>query len=145
MKVYPRHHYNREGKVRDLLYDIVIVDEVSMVDAPLMEELLRRIDFDKTRLILVGDHNQLPPVALVTSFVIVLNTELVPTFILDEVVRQAGVLKTNSTAILSQRLMPTAVTLPGASSNLPAESNAVRGLRRDLILSRIPDGLHHSR
>jgi exodeoxyribonuclease V alpha subunit len=53
---------DREGKVRDPAYDIVIVDEVSMVDAPLMEELLRRIDFFKTRLILVGDHNQLPPV-----------------------------------------------------------------------------------
>jgi ATP-dependent exoDNAse (exonuclease V) alpha subunit len=40
---------------------VVIVDEVSMVDVPLMAELLQRIDFDTTKLILAGDHNQLHP------------------------------------------------------------------------------------
>ncbi len=63
-----------EGRVRDPAYDIVIIDEVSMVDAPLMEEMLRRIDFHKTRLILVGDHNQLPPVGAGNILRDVLNT-----------------------------------------------------------------------
>ncbi len=54
-------------------FDVIIIDEFSMVDVPLMAELLRRIDLDKTRLILVGDHNQLPPVGAGTSFVTASN------------------------------------------------------------------------
>jgi exodeoxyribonuclease V alpha subunit len=133
---------DREGKVRDPAYDIVIVDEVSMVDAPLMEELLRRIDFDKTRLILVGDHNQLPPVGAGNVLRDCIEHKLVPTFILDEVVRQAGVLKTNSTAILSQRLMPTAVGDPAWSViDSLQDPTQIQVYLRDLVLSRIPDRL----
>lgn len=41
---------------------VVIVDEVSMVDVVMMERLLRAIDPEKTRLILLGDKDQLPSV-----------------------------------------------------------------------------------
>ena len=44
-----------------LNYDMVIVDECSMIDIAMWARLLRAIK-NGTRLILVGDHNQLPPI-----------------------------------------------------------------------------------
>ncbi len=41
--------------------DVIIIDEMSMVDIFLMDALLKAV-VPGTRLILVGDHNQLPPV-----------------------------------------------------------------------------------
>jgi exodeoxyribonuclease V alpha subunit len=41
--------------------DLVIVDEASMIDIPLMAQLLEAIS-NETRLVLLGDPNQLPPV-----------------------------------------------------------------------------------
>lgn len=80
--------------------DVVIVDEVSMVDVPLAWHLLRAIDFNKTCLVLVGDHNQLPPVGPGNVLRDLIERQPIPIIILDEVVRQAGVLKENSIAIL---------------------------------------------
>ena len=42
--------------------DVVIIDETSMLDVWLMVSLLKAIDFDKTKLLLVGDSYQLPSV-----------------------------------------------------------------------------------
>lgn len=123
-------------------FDVVIIDEFSMVDVPLMAELLHRIDLDKTRLILVGDHNQLPPVGAGNVLRDCIHHKLVPTFLLDEVVRQAGVLKTNSMAILSQRVMPTAVGDPAWSViDSLKEPMQIQVYLRDLVLNRIPDRL----
>lgn len=52
---------------RPLPYDMVIVDESAMIDAPLMAALLQRIG-EKTHLVLVGDPNQLPPIELGSVF-----------------------------------------------------------------------------
>ncbi|MCA9240013.1 MAG: AAA family ATPase, partial [Planctomycetales bacterium] len=131
-----------EEEDADPPYDVVIVDEVSMVDAPLMAELLARIDFSETRLVLVGDHNQLPPVGPGNVLRDVIQHELVPTIVLDEVVRQAGVLKANSTAILSQRIAPSAGNDP-AWTVIDAfkEPQQVQVHLRDLVLHQIPDRL----
>lgn len=51
---------------------LVIVDEVSMVELPLAKLLFEAIDPEVTRLVLVGDPNQLPPVGtgeILTNFV----------------------------------------------------------------------------
>ena len=123
-------------------FDVIIIDEFSMVDVPLMAELLRRIDLDKTRLIFVGDHNQLPPVGAGNVLRDCIKHKLVPTFILDEVVRQAGVLKVNSMAILSQRVVPTAVGDPAWSViDSLKEPMQIQVYLRDLVLNRIPDRL----
>ncbi|MGR3220656.1 MAG: exodeoxyribonuclease V subunit alpha [Candidatus Anammoxibacter sp.] len=42
--------------------DVVIIDEVSMVDVSLMDDLLKAIDLTTTKIILLGDRNQLPSV-----------------------------------------------------------------------------------
>ncbi|MCB1072282.1 MAG: AAA family ATPase [Chlamydiia bacterium] len=52
---------------KSLNYEMVIVDECSMIDVGLWAALLRNIK-DGTRLILVGDHDQLPPVEAGTVF-----------------------------------------------------------------------------
>ena len=51
-------YYNEHNK---LPYNLIIVDESSMIDILLMRDLLNAID-NYTKVIFVGDHNQLPPV-----------------------------------------------------------------------------------
>lgn len=123
-------------------YDVVIVDEVSMVDVPLMAELLRRIDLAKTRLILVGDHNQLPPVGPGNVLRDVIHGNLAPTKVLTDVVRQAGILKVNSTAILSGTVAPTAVNDPAwVVIDHFREAQHIQTYLRDLVLKLIPERL----
>lgn len=126
----------------DPAYDAVVVDEVSMVDVPLMAVLLQRIDFERTRLVLVGDHNQLPPVGPGNTLRDVIGHRLVPTVILETVERQAGILKTNSTAVLAGVVAPTAVNDPawtvmdGFQDALPIQTYL-----RDLVLKKLPQRL----
>lgn len=128
-----------EDENADRPYDVVVVDEVSMVDAPLMAELLKRIDFTRTRLVLVGDHNQLPPVGPGNVLRDIIQHNLVPTVILDEVVRQAGVLKTNSTAVLSGRIAPTAAGDPAWTVvDAFQDPRQIQVCLRDLVLEKLP-------
>lgn len=132
----------REFHLERLTQDVVIVDELSMVDVPLMAELLQRIDFATTRLILVGDHNQLPPVGPGNVLRDIIQHQLVPTVVLDEVVRQAGVLKSNSSAILTGRIMPTAADDPAWTVvDTFSEPQQIQVYVRDLVLDRIPKRL----
>jgi len=71
-----------------LLYDMIIVDEVSMVDVPLMHALLKAI-VQGTRLILVGDSDQLPPVGCGDVLRNIIDSETVPVVRLTEIFRQA--------------------------------------------------------
>jgi exodeoxyribonuclease V alpha subunit len=87
---------------------VVIVDEVSMVDVTLAWHLFQAIDLERTAVVLVGDHNQLPPVGPGNILRDLIDTRAVPTVILDEIVRQAGVLKENSIAILRGEVEKTA-------------------------------------
>lgn len=68
--------------------DAVIVDEMSMVDIPLLNSLLRAIPQGK-RLILVGDPDQLPPVGPGTPFSDCLRSHMLPVVELTEIFRQA--------------------------------------------------------
>lgn len=88
--------------------DVVIVDEVSMVDVSLAWHLFRAIDLSRTCVVLVGDHNQLPPVGPGNLLRDLIERQPIPTVILDQVVRQAGVLKENCIAVLSGDVRRTA-------------------------------------
>src|SRR5439155_12295696 len=79
---------------------VVIIDEVSMVDVPLAWQLFQAIDLKRTAVVLVGDHNQLPPVGPGNLLRDLIERRPIPTVILDQVVRQAGVLKENCIAVL---------------------------------------------
>ena len=67
--------------------DLVIVDEASMVDLPLFFSLTRALA-DKTRLILVGDRDQLPPVGPGAPLTDLLDSDAVPVARLTEIFRQ---------------------------------------------------------
>ncbi|HOZ49060.1 MAG TPA: AAA family ATPase [Candidatus Hydrogenedentes bacterium] len=92
--------------------DLLIVDEVSMVDVPLAWHLFRSLDLTRTAVVLVGDHNQLPPVGPGNILRDLIQTRAIPSTILDKCVRQAGVLKENSTAILSGEVRKTSDKRP---------------------------------
>ena len=68
--------------------DVVIVDEVSMVDLLLMRSLLRAIE-PGTRLILVGDADQLPSVGAGNVLGDILQSGAIPSVRLNEIFRQA--------------------------------------------------------
>ncbi len=95
------------GPEDPIIADVVIVDEVSMVDVPLAWHLFRSIHLERTAVVLVGDHNQLPPVGPGSLLRDLVETRAVPTVVLDQVVRQAGVLKENSIAVLAGQVRKT--------------------------------------
>lgn len=80
-------HFRRNAD-NPLKADVIIIDEVSMVDLPLFYHLLVAIS-PGTRLILVGDHDQLPPVGPGQPLGDTLEAGTVPTVRLTEVFRQA--------------------------------------------------------
>ena len=61
----------------------------------------------KTAVVLVGDHNQLPPVGPGNLLRDLVRSRAIPTTVLTRIIRQAGVLKENSTAILAGEVRPT--------------------------------------
>lgn len=71
-----------------LKYDVVIVDEASMIDLMLMQGLTEAIK-PGTRLIMVGDYDQLPSVGAGNVLRDIIESEYVHTVILKEIFRQA--------------------------------------------------------
>jgi len=74
---------------RPLDTDLVVIDEVSMVDVPLACALVRALP-DETRLVLVGDADQLPSVGPGAVLAETITSGVVPTVRLTEVFRQAA-------------------------------------------------------
>ncbi len=69
--------------------DVIIVDEMSMVDVFLMNYILRGL-YIGTKLILVGDINQLPSVGPGNILKDIINSEMIETIELNEIFRQAA-------------------------------------------------------
>ena len=69
--------------------DVIIVDEASMVDIYLMNYLLNGI-YQGTKLILVGDTDQLPSVGPGSVLKDIINSKRIKTIFLDEIFRQAA-------------------------------------------------------
>ena len=78
---------NYEGAPIDA--DVIIVDEVSMVDMFLMNYLLKCI-YQGTKLVLVGDVDQLASVGPGSVLKDLINSEEIPTIHLDKIFRQAA-------------------------------------------------------
>ena len=77
-------NYNKE---HPLPHDVVIVDEFSMVDIFLMRKLLEAIDFNKTKLLLIGDDAQIPSVGAGNVLYDLLCYNNIPTVTLDKIFR----------------------------------------------------------
>ena len=85
-----------EGKIASVDYevapldaDVIIVDEVSMVDVFLMNSLVKAL-YQGTKLILVGDIDQLPSVGPGSILKDLINSEEVKTIVLNKIFRQAA-------------------------------------------------------
>lgn len=96
--------FNAENKLQG---DVLIVDEFSMVDTFLAHDLFRAVDHRRTAVLLVGDHNQLPPVGPGYVLRDIIDHDLLPVSRLTEVHRNAGALKKNSLALLQGQVKPT--------------------------------------
>ncbi len=84
-----------------LPHDVLIVDEMSMVDVPLMRNLLSAVKLN-ARLILVGDSDQLPSVGPGNVLRDLIQSGIVKTVTLTEIFRQAqkSLIVTNAHAIV---------------------------------------------
>lgn len=83
-----------------LPYDIVILDESSMVDVYLFKHLLDAIDFNRTKLLIIGDNAQIPSVSCGNVLHDLLNSKVIPTVYLTRVFRYGeGGLSTVATDI----------------------------------------------
>jgi exodeoxyribonuclease V alpha subunit len=121
--------------------DLLVVDETSMVDVPLMDHLLRALP-PQASLLLVGDVDQLPSVGPGMVLRNLIDSGLVPVARLTEVFRQAAHSRiiTNAHRI-NEGLMP---ELPGPESDSDfyfverQDVNRIADALVDLVKSRIP-------
>jgi exodeoxyribonuclease V alpha subunit len=120
--------------------DLLVVDEASMVDVPLMRALLRALP-DQAALLLVGDVDQLPSVGPGQVLADIIGSGAVPVIRLTEVFRQAAQSRiiTNAHRI-NQGQMPE-LTAPDGSDfyfvDAAEPEDAVRKLL-SVVCSRIP-------
>lgn len=105
--------YSRDA-LNPIEADILVVDEVSMLDVVLGWRLFQAVGRMRTAVVLVGDHNQLPPVGPGNLLRDLVRSCAIPTVLLTRIIRQAGALKENSTAVLSGEVRPTSDVLIGA-------------------------------
>ncbi len=79
----------KHNELNPLKADVIIIDEMSMVDILLFEALLRAIK-PESKLIMVGDSNQLPSVGAGNVLRDLISSGLIPTVELKEIFRQAA-------------------------------------------------------
>ena len=81
-------HFERNAE-NPLEADVIIIDEMSMVDIQLMHSLLQAV-IAGTRLILVGDENQLPSVGPGNVLHDIIQSQVFPVIELTKIFRQAS-------------------------------------------------------
>ena len=89
LEIDPRHGGFQRDEANPLDADLVVIDETSMVDVPLMHALLKAVP-ERTALILVGDVDQLPSVGPGQVLADVIASGRVPVARLTEIFRQAA-------------------------------------------------------
>ena len=136
------------NETNPLPHDVVIVDEFSMVDVSLLSMLLKALS-PGTKLILVGDKNQLPSVGAGNVLADIIGSGLIPCVNLTQIYRQAdaSLIIKNAHAINNGQ-MP---ELDNKSQDFffEAKDDATDVMRTiiDLISTRIPrfNGLESNR
>ncbi len=132
-------HRNAE---HPLQADLVIVDEVSMVDVLLLRALLEAVA-EPTRLLLVGDADQLPSVGPGQVLADLLRCDRIPSHRLRHVFRQE---EASGIVHAAHRIL--AGTWPGGGQSADddffffsrEQSSETARTIRDLVARRIPDG-----
>ena len=81
------------GFARSVAYplecDVLVADETSMIDVPLMHKLIQALP-ERAHLLIVGDVDQLPSVGPGSALADIIRSEVVPTVRLREIFRQAA-------------------------------------------------------
>jgi exodeoxyribonuclease V alpha subunit len=97
--------YNKERKMN---YDILIIDEFSMVDIFLFSHVIDAIDFNKTKLLMVGDNAQLPSVACGNILHDFMQSNIIPTVTLNKVFRygEGGLMKVATDVRCCKKYLP---------------------------------------
>src|SRR5271169_2733712 len=132
----PRTGRFRRDENNPLDCDLLVVDETSMVDVPLMRALLRALP-DGTALLLVGDVDQLPSVGPGQVLADIIESSAVPVVRLTEVFRQAADSRiiTNAHRI-NQGQMPDLASAEGGDFYFADAADAEEGVRKLLAIVR---------
>jgi len=137
--------YGGKGQVKfvhnennTLKYDLVIVDEMSMVDCQLFADLLKGLK-PWCRLVLVGDSDQLPSVGAGNVLRDIISSGVCKTVALEKIFRQAAqsLIVVNAHTILEGR-MPDLTKKDNDFFYLPCEKEDVPKLITDLVFRRLP-------
>lgn len=132
------YKFNEENH---LIYDVVIIDEISMVNIDLMASLMSAISYT-TKLILVGDVDQLPAIGPGNVLRDIIDSGIVPVVKLTKIYRQAE----NSDIVVNAHkvnngIMPTIKnTKPGTDFFFIKETNyeSILRLIPELVKDRLP-------
>jgi exodeoxyribonuclease V alpha subunit len=89
LEMSPESNRFQRNEENPLDCDVVIIDEASMVDVPLLDALLRAMP-RKSALVMVGDADQLPSIGPGQVLHDILSSERVPSIRLTEIHRQAA-------------------------------------------------------
>ncbi len=106
----------KKNKDNLLELDVIIIDEVSMVDIVLMNQLLRAVP-DDAAVILVGDVDQLPSVGPGAVLADMINSQVLPVARLTEIFRQAASSQIITTAHQINRGIPPRKTPKGTHTD----------------------------
>jgi exodeoxyribonuclease V alpha subunit len=132
----PRTGAFRRTEEAPLDCDLLVVDETSMVDVPLMRALLRALP-DQAALVLVGDVDQLPSVGPGQVLADVIASEAVPVVRLTEVFRQAAESRIIVNAHrINQGLMPDLASVESGDFFFVDATDPDEGVRKLLAIVR---------
>ncbi len=122
--------------------DAVIVDELSMVDIKLFNDLLDALPLH-ARLIMVGDKNQLPPVGAGNVLKDLTESGMIPVIALEKVFRQAmkSVIVTNAHRVVHGEMPDLSGSAPDCDFFLLRENSKYNATGKiiDLVTRRLPD------
>ena len=104
----------KKNKECPLACDLLIIDEASMIDALLMQHLLKAVP-NHCRVILIGDVDQLPSVGAGSVLKDLISSGHIPVFILKKIFRQAAHSRiiTNAHKV-NQGYLPDTTPMPGS-------------------------------
>lgn len=142
LQYQPASGFNR-NRHSPLVGDVFIIDEVSMVDLPLMAAMLDALP-EGARVLLVGDADQLPSVGPGTVLADLLETGAVPAARLTEVFRQAAESRIISAAhAVNHGMVPDLAPAKGSDCFFLSRPDAEATLETilHLVRDRLPAGL----
>jgi exodeoxyribonuclease V alpha subunit len=132
----------KRNRDNPLLADIVVVDEASMIDIVLMNQLLKAIP-DSAALLLVGDVDQLPSVGPGAVLSDIISSGVIPVVRLTEIFRQAA---TSKIIVNAHRINQGKIPLPSEKQEslsdfyfVPAETpEEISDRVLQIVCERIP-------